>query len=382
LRLWLPPLAAVRNDAEVSFEVLDKQRQVQHRAVSAIGELPKNIDCEVVLHPADVVLLDIRPPKLSGSRLAAALPSLVEDRVVGNVDDVHVVATPTETDGTAVAAVVDRGLLRRVLDLLARNKQRVVAAVPNPLALKFDPHRWHVRIRDTAGSVRTGPVAGTGFASDVQVPVELQLLMKQTLVPPQVIEVDGDCDPDTWSEVLGVPVSQVAPGATAPPVVLNLLQYQFAPGFAAAAGWRVPGILAAVLLAVMLAGLNLHAWSLRAKETALRAEMTAIVRDAIPGVTVVLDPLAQMQQQVDQLRARAGIGSDEFLALALALGELVEGDSVDTLEYRDRVLSVEFVDGIDDSEAKRQSAVERAAALGLELRFSDSGATLRRRSGA
>ena len=116
LRVWIPPLAELRNDALVTFEVLDKGRQVQHRDASTINALPKGVDCELILHPVDVVLLEIRPPRLRGSKLAAALPSLVEERLVADVEDVHVVATPVAGDGTAVAAVVDRAMLRRTLD--------------------------------------------------------------------------------------------------------------------------------------------------------------------------------------------------------------------------------------------------------------------------
>ena len=382
LRVWLPPLAELRNDSLVSFEVLDKSRQVQHRDVSAISGLPKHVDYELVLHPTDVVLLDIRPPKLRGARLAASLPSLVEERLVGNVDDVHVVATPAASDGTAVAAVVDRALLRRALDLFSRQKRRVLAAVPAPFALSFDPNRWRVRIRDGAGGVRSGPTSGVTFVSDLEVPVELQLLVKHAIAVPQIIEVDGDCDADTWREALGTSVTQVAPDSRAPPVVLNLLQYQFAPGFANWEGWRLPAVLGAVFLLVMLAGLNLHALKLRSEESVLRERMVAIVQEVIPGVPAVLDPVAQMQQRVEQLRSGAGINNAEFLSLALALGNIVDVNSIQSLEYRNRVLSVDFVPGALESETKRQDIVSRAADVELVVRFTGGRATVQRRGGA
>lgn len=382
LRIWLPPLAELRNDSQLSFETLDKDRRVQHRSTSSIGGLPKNVDCELVLHPTDVLLLEIRPPRLSGSKLARSLPSLVEERLVANVDEVHVVATPRAPDGTAVAAVIDRALLRRGLDLFARLNRRVLAAVPNPFALSFDAHRWRARIRDGAGSVRTGPTSGAAFVSHYDAPVELQLLIKQAIAPPKLVEVDGDCDADTWSEVLGTAVKQVGPESEAPPVLLNLLQYQFAPGFADWKGWRVPAVLGIICVLVMLTGLNLHAWKLRAEETALRARMAAIVRDVIPGVPAVLDPLAQMQQRVDQLRNRAGIDSAGFLSVAYDLGNIVDADSVKSMQFRDKVLNVEFVSGISDTEAERQEIVSRASDVGLDIRFTGSRATVRRRGGA
>jgi len=379
LRVWIPPLAELRNDALVTFEVLDKGRQVQHRDASTINALPKGVDCELILHPVDVVLLEIRPPRLRGSKLAAALPSLVEERLVGDIEDVHVVATPVAGDGTAIAAVVDRAMLRRTLDLFARQKRRVLAVVPNPFALSYDPQRWRVRVRDGAGSVRSGPASGVTFSQSEEVPIELQLLVKHASSPPSELEVDGDCDTHAWSRSLGINVRQVSPEARAAPVALDLMQYQFSPGVGDLQGWRIPAVLGFVLLLVTLVGLNAHALKLNSDELALREQMVAIAQEVIPGVSVVLDPVAQVQQRVEQLRSGAGINNAEFLALTQAMGKIVDVDSVLSMEYRNRTLNVEFVaNGIDANE-RRDEIVSRGADVGLDIRFMDGRATVRRR---
>ena len=382
LRLWMPPMAELRADSEIPFDLLDKNRRVQHRAASTLAGLPKNTDCELVLHPSDVVILEIHPPKLGGSKLAKALPSLVEERLISDVDSVHVVATPRAPDGTAVAAVVDRALLRRTLDRFEKHKRRVLSIVPAPFALSYDADRWRVRIADEAGCVRTGAASGTSFESRHDVPVELQLLIKQAIVPPSLVEVDGDCDAGAWSQALGVAVKQVAPETNAPPAVLDLLQYQFAMGLADWSRWRVTAALAIALVVVMLAGLNLHAWKLRGEEEQLRERMAAIVKDVIPGVSVVLDPMAQVRQRVDQLRSGAGINSAEFLSIALDLADIVDANHVQGFEYRNKVLNVEFVDGIFDAEERRREFIARASDSGLKVRFTGNRATLQRREGA
>lgn len=382
LRLWMPPMAELRADSEISFDLLDKNRRVEHRATSTIAGLPKNTDCELVLHPLDVVILDIHPPRLSGSKLAKALPSLVEERLIGDVDSIHVVATPRAPGGTAVAAAVDRALLRRTLDLFERLKRRVLSVVPAPFALSYDASRWRVRIADGAGSVRTGTESGASFESRDEIPVELELLVKQAVVEPSVIEVDGDCDTGAWSEALGVAVKQVAPETHAPPVSLDLLQYQFAVGLTDWSRWRMSAVLAIVLLAVMLTGLNLHAWKLRGEEIVLRERMASIAQEVIPGVSVVLDPMAQVRQRVDQLRSGAGINSAEFLSIALDLAGIVDSDSVQRFEYRNKVLNIDFVDGVFDAEESRREFIGRASNAGLKVQFTGNRATVQRREGA
>ncbi len=381
LRLWMPPMAELRADSEIPFDFLDKHRRVQHRATSTVPRLPRNADCELVLHPSDVVILEIRPPKLSGSKLAKALPSLVEERLIGDVDSIHVVATPRAPHGTAVAAAVDRALLRRTLDLFERLKRRVVSVVPAPFALSYAADRWRVRIVDGAGSVRTGPASGASFENKYDVPVELELLIKQAVVPPAFIEVDGDCDAGVWSQALGVPVKQVPPETTAPPPMLDLLQFQFAVGLTDWSRWRMTALLVIVLSVVMLAGLNLHAWKLRSEEQVLRERMASIVKDVIPGVSVVLDPMVQVRQRVDQLRIGAGIKSAEFLSIALDLAVIVDSNSVQGFEYRNKVLNVEFVDGVVDAEQMRRELISRASDAGLTMRFMGNRATIQRREG-
>jgi len=378
LRLWMPPMAELRSDSEISFDVLDKNRRVQHRATSTVAALSRNSECELVLAPSDVVLLEVRLPRLRGAKLAKALPALVEDKVISDVEKIHVVATSPGPDGTAVVAVVDRALLRRTLDLFERLKRRIVAVVPAPFALPFQPGRWRVRIVDGGGAARTGPDSGISFANGSDVPIELQLIVNKAVVPPEVIEVDGDCDTDVWGQSLGVTVKQVVPDPIAPPIVLDLLQYEFAPGLTDWGRWRVSATLAVTLIVVILGGLNLHAWKLRKEEQTLRGEMAEIVKDTIPGVAVILDPMAQMRQRVEQLRTAAGVNNAEFLSIALELANIVDVDTVQKLAYTDKALDVEFLDGFVDTEEKRAGIVARASNAGLEMHFSGNHAIVRR----
>lgn len=380
LRVWLPPMSELRGDSRVEFEVIGPDRRVQHRDESNIGALPKGMNCELVLHGRDGVMLDVRMPRLSKSRLAAALPGLVEERLASDAEGVHVVVTETDPDGVAVAAVVDRALFARTLELFKRAGHAVAAATVNPMALPWKPGNWRAKIRDGFGSVRTGARSGLTFASDVDTPVELQLLIGQAIAAPVTVEVDGDCDARIWSETLGVEVKQVLPDVLAPAFALDLLQYRFAPGVADWKQLRAPVVLGALLLVVALGGLNLHAWKLRGEEQALRASMSAIVVEAIPDVPAILDPLLQMQRRAAALRAGVGLDSAGFLAKARLLSEIVEADAVNFLEFRDGVLNVRFAPQVADSQTKRDALVANGARAGLELRFSGSSATLRSKS--
>ncbi len=364
LRIWLPRLVEVRGDARVRYDVLGTDRQIQQRSETSIASLPTGVKCEVVLHALDTVLLDVQPPKLTGARLAAALRALVEDRIAVDIDRVHAAGSARGLDGRMVVAVTDRAALRRALDVIARGR-RVVSATPRPLTLPFVVNRWRAQLEPDHGCIRTGPLAGTGFATSDEPPVELALLLGQAVEPPVGIDVEGPCDTGAWSRALGVPVAPISAATHASPVVLELLQHEFTPRARAGKAERLTAVLAFALLVIVIGGLNLQAWRLRSEARDLRARMTRTVQDAFPQVSVVLDPVAQMQRMVGDLRPS---GDDGFFLLATRFGLLADADSVQSIEYGAGGLSVTFRNP-PLPEATRAALAARAAKEGLALRF-------------
>lgn len=380
LRVWLPPLGELGPETALAFEVLDARRRVHRRGEGFIGGLPKGIDCELVLHALDVVLLEVQLPKLTGARLAGALPGLVEERVAGELERNHVVASARGPQGQAVAAVVDRASMWRALEIFRRAGYRLVGATPQPLALGFSPGCWRVRLRDGQGSVRTGPVSGLGFRCTDGPPVELSLLLSQAPERPPVIEVDGICDLQQWSEQLDVLVKPAPADAQAQPVVLDLLQYELSRGVVSWRTWRTSLSLGLALLLAGAGGLNLHAWVLRAQEKALRETMVGIVKDTFPQVPVILDPQVQMRRYVSDLRTGAGVERGEFLALAAGLGRSAEADSVEAMEYRDNQFTARLRPQVADTQERRAGLTERASGEGIVLSFSGDSARLVRKA--
>jgi general secretion pathway protein L len=380
LRVWLPALGDFEAGSSLHFEVLDGQRRIQRRGDAVVGALPRGMDCEAVLDAADVLLLEARLPKLSGARLASALPGLVEERVAADIDRCHVVASAADGDGHALVAVVDRGLLRRALEILQRAGQRVVQATPQPLALAMTVGNWRARVRDGHGSVRTGARTGASFGEGAP-PLELKLLLAQTARRPAAIEVDGPFDPESWSEGLGVEVKAATPDPVAPPMVLDLLQYEFAGSLVPWQAWRGTRALGATLLLVGVAGLNVHAWLLHAQAQALRADMVNIVKEVNPQVPVVLDPVAQMRRYLSDLRAGAGTDTDGFLALARGVASLAPPDSVQGMQYRGGHLSVRLRTLPAEGDAQRKVLLERAAAAGLSVSVAGDTLQVSRKAG-
>jgi general secretion pathway protein L len=369
LRVLLCPLAELGAESTLAYEVLDDSRAVLERGRAVPGALPRLPRTELVVAAADVLLVEVALPPLSGARLRAALPGLAEPHVLGDIDAAYVVASPGPR---ATLAVLDRALFARALELFRRLKLDPASATPEQLSLPLRPNHWYFR----EGCLRTAPLRGVACSPSVDgaPPVELQLALGQAGEGrPAAIEAEEAAQ---WT--LSVPIESVAPPARAEPVALELLQYEFAPRFTAWSAWRVPAAIAALIVLTWIIGLNVDAWLMRREERALRAHMEAAVREAFPSTTVVLDPLRQMRRGVSERRAAAGaMDPREFLGLAATLGRALaaDADGVRALEFRDNTLRVEFEPR--SVEKKRDALLEKLSAAGLTGRFSEATLSVR-----
>ena len=385
LRIRLRPLAELVADSTLDFEIIDGDRRVLERGAAVPGALPKLPRTELVIAATDVLLVDVAPPRLSGARLRAALPALAEPMLIGEVEHAFVVSSGASSAGRSTLAVLDRSLFRRALDLFGRLGIEPASATPEPLALELTAGRWRLRLGGGYGCFRSGERLGAAcsLSADGAPPVELWLALEQAgAAKPEAIEVEGECDATAWAAALGVKVIAAPPGgARAAPVVLELLQYEFAPHILDWRAWRLPAALAAALVLVWIASLNVSAWLELREERQLRGRMNAAFREAFPQVPVVLDPVAQMRRGLADLRSGAGTGdATDFVPLAATLARAlqVDPDAVRQVEYRDRALHVRFEPRVVDSAAKRDTLVERLAKAGLEGRFTDTTLTVRR----
>ena len=133
---------------------------------------------------------------------------------------------------------------------------------------------------------------------------------------------------------------------------------------------------------VWVVGLNIEAALMRHEERLLRAQMTAAVRDTLPSVPVVLDPLKQLERAVADLRVGAGTGdAREFLPLATALARALPlaPDSVRMLEFRDQALRVELEPRALAAPKARETIVEQSSAAGLTARLAENTLSVRAR---
>ncbi len=323
----------------------------------------------LLLAASDVTLLGMAVPPLPPSRLQAALPALVEDRVIGDPEDCVIAAGP-EVDGLRTIAIADRAWLQLWLDALRQIGARHIAALPMSLCLPLPAGRASAALLDQPGApelvVRSSAHDGLGLPMATQDPaglIDTVPGMLSTLtggsavrlsVPPALAALFHAWSaehPDSGIELVDEDWRTWIDGATEADVDL-------AAGVAVAAGeqvdwhrWRWPLRLALACLLLNVIALNADWWRLRSEGRTLEDEMASIYRRAFPGEQAGPEPLAQMRQKVAAARQAGGeFAAGDFLSLAASLGEAWseagnDPRAIAALEFRDATLNVRLRPG-------------------------------------
>jgi len=315
----------------------------------------------LLLAGADVSLLSVQAPPLTGARLKAALPALVEEHILGDPEDSVLVAAPEQPDGTRPIAVTDRDWLEAIVRALLAQGARAVAAIPAQLCLPLQPGSVSAAVDGAELTMRQGLFQGFGLALEAVPAVVLQTARAFSGDAPLVLYV-----PRALLGEYQVLAQEAGPGITlesddwahwiaaSRSTALDLVS-----GLGAAGApvrdwrrWRWPLRLILLALAVNLTGLNLDWLRLKREAATVQQSMTQTFRQVYPRDPVV-DPVIQMRQNI--ARARAGTGElspDEFTYLAAAFGEAARATGrepgIASIEYRERALSVKVKPGTAD----------------------------------
>lgn len=339
-------------------------------ATASLSELAPQVtqvsQVVLLLAASDVTLLRIAVPPLSATRLRAALPSLIEEFVIGDTAECAI-AAGAEADGQRLIAVCDRAWLKNWIDALRQSGARRIHVLPISLCLPSPNSHLSAALFQYAHryelALRLSDHEGIGLAVDVDDEIQLP-----NAVARLIVTLAGN-----HPVSLSLPAAQVALFEKWIDVEqlsqITLTEQQWSDWIAASAKvsvdlisafegnqraafpwreWRWPIALAAAASLVNIAAINADWWRLRSEGQQLRDEITDIYRRSFPNETVVLDPLAQIKQKIAASRQASGqLNTSDFVVLAAALGEVwreAGNDlrAIDALDYRDGMLTIKL----------------------------------------
>ena len=338
-----------------------KRDLIEREGYAALGELAALIgrakNVVLLLAAADVSVLRMAIPPLSPAKLRAALPNLVEEKLLCDVAECAVVCS-ADTAGSRNVAVVRREWLTMLLKTLRDLGAQRISALPEQLCLAYEAGQASAAISEYENGIsltlRLSEHEGMGLVlnSPDELPHILRCLVPASpinlYVPPASLHryqtalaqdtgIHVGADNGTrWQ--IPKPALDLAAGSGAQ----YQPQWNWRP-------WRWPLVLAALLLLVHTSALNLDWWRMNREASGLRANMKQIYLAAYPKESVVLDPLLQMRQKITAAEHDAGFASaDDFTTLITQFRQAWESampapdQTVAGIEYRERGLSVQL----------------------------------------
>lgn len=383
------PFALVLGDGSIEREGSEPLAQLQ----DLIARVQK---VALLIAASDVTLLRLQLPPLSGAKLKAALPNLVEDQIISDPSECVIVAG-RPTDGLRTVAVMQRAWLDILHRSLLAYGARHITALPAQLCLPLGSKTGQavsaaiteeeevidvaLRLSEHEGIglsiMREARGAGTQEAAAHAVidslftvvpaaPIAFYVPQSSMHWYQQVLHGDSGSSEriqvhaDDW-------VNWIAGAARAEPDLMT--------GLGTEAGskmnwhaWRWPLALAGLLLLVNIAAINIDWWRMRSEANSLRTAMTQVYKNAYPKDQIIVDPLAQMRQKISAAKRNSGQAApDDFAALAAAFGEIwsnvSQGAAIAGIEYRERSLFVRFKDGAPAAELAKAALASRGLSL-------------------
>ena len=339
-------------------------------ATASLNELAPQVtqvsEVVLLLAASDVTLLRIAVPPLSATRLRAALPSLIEEFVIGDTAECAI-AAGAEADGQRLVAVCDRAWLKSWVDALRQSGARRIHVLPTSLCLPSPNSHLSAALFQYGQryelALRLSDHEGIGLAVDIDDEMQLPSAVAQllgTLAVNRPVQLSVPAARVTLFEKF-IDVHQLSH--------ITLIEQQWSDWIAESAKvsvdlisafegsqraafpwreWRWPIALAGAVSLFNIAALNTDWWRLRSEGLQIRDEITDIYRRSFPNETVVLDPLAQIKQKIAASRQASGqLNTSDFLVLAAALGEVwreAGNDlrAIDALDYRDGTLTIKL----------------------------------------
>ena len=340
----------------------------------------------LLLAGTDVNLLSLAMPPLTGARLRAALPGLVEEHVLGDPDDCVLVAGPPTGDGSRPVAVVARDWFEPLVRTLLAQGAHAVTALPAQLCLPLQPGSVSAALNGPELLLRRGQFSGLGLALDANPASALQTARALAGDAPLTLYV-----PREQLGEYGVLLAEAGPGTVLEAddwahwiAGAKTTGFDLVPGLGSAGArqtdwrrWRLAIAMALLGVAVNLAGINIEWLRLRGEADAVRKQMAQTFQSVYPNQPMV-DPVAQMRQSIARAQASSGqIGADEFIYLAGALGdasrELTRPPGITSIEYKERALRVRVKpDTVDPASLRQLQAALSARSLSLEAAAPDN----------
>lgn len=360
------PFALVSDDGAIVQQ--GQQTLAELRGLAMIAR-----QVTLLLAASDVSLMTVKVPSMSAAKLKTALPNLIEDQLLEDSSEL-ILLSNAPVNGMCTIAAVDRSWMEflhaqmQIIEakkLTAYSLSMTISTDSDAMTAIIEPDEQVTELAFRhAGRIGAGltvndnlkvgaftdaaePILKTLslFATDSQVkvfiPADYMEIFQQLVKKDDALAQHFNFQALEWkTRISGLSATSIDLMSS----VSHDNQLSFDWG-----KWRWSLGLAAAAAILNLAGLNFQWLSMKREAQGLSDSLVQTYRTNFPKETVILDPLAQMQQKINLSRKIAGQSTQEdFLVLAaqfaqvwdMAIGGKQPAPSVVSMEYKEHSLLV------------------------------------------
>lgn len=335
------------------WALLDAAGAIAQTGVDVLASMPVADECIAIVGASQVLCLAKTLPKIKASQLEAALPLAVEESMLGDAGDQHVVPGATTSDGATVLYATDKARLRRFVEACSAAAIRLRQVVPEYCLLNVEAHEWSV-VWDGQSGFLAMPFAqgmSLGHGDTNQAPAVFGLQWQATSPAPSKVKVFTAAETMPQWQDIPLARAEVPFDWRTAPLQLdtpNLLWGKLKPPIRLQEWWpKVSPLFWIIVMALCIeaVGYNLHWWSLAHEKQTLRHSMNAVFQETFGSEVEVMDASLQMQRSLARARHAAGVTDDaDFLPLLERVSAQLSaqvGGQVKGLRYAEGQLDIE-----------------------------------------
>jgi len=320
------------------------------QAADDIGHDP----LQVYVPSPDILLTKVTLPAGRRAQLLTALPFVMEDHVLDDIDSLHYALGSRGNDHRYSVAVIKKDHLQTYLDWLATAGLKPRSLQPDIFLLPQHKNTWSLLCQEQQALLRHESAAGFACPLD-----SLQILLPKLLdeyqeTPPSHID-SWQCSTEQQELLAGLTADTEWRYHELPPAAdtglnllrqnglsgntINLLQGSFAPG-SRIKQYLKPWIATAALLLVwftlgFVSDISEY-YSLKNRNAKMEQQITTIFRQTFPEVKRVVNPTSQMKSRLRQLRgggSSSGTPFSEMLTLVSPITSKVDKLTIHHMKY-------------------------------------------------
>ena len=332
-------------------------------SLDELSELAATHPAVVLLNSQCLHINQLKLPTQNMQKMLKAIPYALEEFIADDIEDFHFVIAKNKHDSSTSVVGINKNTLQNIIKIFQQANIVIEKIVPDALCLAGDAEnrQWACLNFQENSYLQTDTLNGIAVSHDIMPYVISSKLQDKNLVKPDKILFFSEQDNSSAFDEIkiedeGIEVINLVYN-THPLVVfcghyrqtypLNLLQHEFKTRRKSSdlwQHWRLAASLAAVWLVLHL-GLTGFQYSQLADENKItKARIEKIYKKAFPKSRKIVNPRAQMEQKLKELKGNSGGGGNGLIYLLAesfgTLGQDKKDITLNSLAFRNNRMDI------------------------------------------